>query len=75
MTDVVGSCPDVEWLQDLLKGLIQGQNAEVAQNAELASEQLAKCIADSVLVKGTTPYCQDNCVVASLAGKWVRISR
>ena len=25
VTDVVAHCPDVEWLQDLLKGLIKGQ--------------------------------------------------
>ena len=25
VTDVVSSCPDVEWLQDLLKGLVTGK--------------------------------------------------
>ena len=48
--DVVAACPDVEWLQDLMKGLIDGNNGDsYSQDAVESCEQLAKCISEKIL--------------------------
>ena len=48
--DVVAACPDVEWLQDLMKGLIDGSNGDsYSQDAVESCEQLAKCISEKIL--------------------------
>ena len=48
--DVVAACPDVEWLQDLMKGLIDGNNGDsYSQDAVESCQQLAKCISEKIL--------------------------
>ena len=51
--DVVAACPDVEWLQDLMKGLIDNQDQSICNDAVSSCRQLGECISARILARNT----------------------
>jgi len=49
--DVVAACPDVEWLQDLMKGLIDNNDAAICAGAVSSCRQLGECISARILAR------------------------
>lgn len=51
--DVVAVCPDVEWLQDLMKGLIDNNDQAICAGAVSSCRQLGECISARILARNS----------------------